>query len=139
MRIEKFECNNLLKFLMIKTPMGRIKLLFFLVLLTVSLKSQTVSVTEALKHEGEMVTVCAKVAGTYVTKGESKVIYLNLEKPYPNNPLTIVIFEKNAENFDYNPLEFLKNKNICVSGKITFYKDKPQIIATKQEQIKIQK
>lgn len=139
MRHQKFKCNKLLVILIMKAHVAKIKLFFICFLLSACLKAQTLSVNEALKHEGEIVTICAKVAGTYVTKGESKVIYLNLEKPYPNNPLTIVIFEKNADNFDYNPLEFLKNKNICVSGKITVYKDKPQIIAIKQEQIKIQK
>lgn len=103
------------------------------------INSQTVSVNDAHKYVDQNITVCAKVVETHVSKGESKVIYLNLDKPYPNNPFTIVIFEKSADNFSYNPLEFLKNKNICVTGKVTLYKNKPQIIANTQDQIKIQK
>ena len=118
------------------------KKLAFQILLTFisfTVHSQTFSATEAAQHEGETITVCGKVSGTHITKGDKKVIYINLDKPYPNNPFTIVIFEKSSENFDYNPLEFLKNKNICVSGKVSFYRDKPQIVANKQSQILIQK
>lgn len=112
---------------------------FVFVLFSFNFCAQTVTPTDAANYEGKTVTVCAKVMGTHITKGEKKVIYLNLEKAYPNNPFTVVIFESGADNFDYNPLEFLKNKNICVFGKISFYKDKPQIIVSKQSQITITK
>ncbi len=114
-------------------------LLFLIFVIATSFKAQTITVNEANKHLGETITVCAKVAGTYITKGKSKVIYLNLEKPYPDNVFTVVIFEKSADGFDYNPLEFLKNKQICVCAKITLYKDKPQMVVTNQEQISLVK
>lgn len=101
------------------------------------LQSQTVTVNEAANRIGEQLCVCAKVAGTHVTKGKSKVIYLNLEKPYPNSVFTVVIFEKSAENFDYNPIEFLKNKFVCVTGKVTSYQNKAQMVVNGQDQIRI--
>lgn len=112
-------------------------ILIFTCLLGACINAQTLTVNEATKHLGETITVCAKVAGTYITKGKSKVIYLNLEKPYPDNVFTVVIFEKSADEFAYNPLEFLKNKQICVCAKVSIYKDKPQMVVTKQEQIRV--
>lgn len=99
--------------------------------------AQTVPLDSIGKYEGETVTVCSKVMGTFVGKGEKKTTYLDFGKPYPNAVLRAVIFEGDLANFKYNPSEFLKNKNVCITGKVKLYKSKPEMIIENEEQIKI--
>ena len=86
---------------------------------------------------GKTVKVCDKVAGTFVTKGEKPVNYLNLGADYPNTKLTIVIFQKDLVNFPLKPSDHYKGQNVCVTGEIKQYKEKIEIIANKPEQIEI--
>jgi hypothetical protein len=113
--------------------------LFLALYVTIHGHSQTLTATQASSKPGQKITVCAKVVGTHVTKGKIKVIYLNLEKPYPNSPFTLVIFEKSADRFHYNPLDFLKNKFICASGIVSEFKGKSQMVVDSQEQIEVVK
>lgn len=100
--------------------------------------SQTVPLDSVQFYEGKTITVCSKVQGTFVTKGEKKTTYINFGKPYPNNTFTVVIFESDLPNFKYTPSEYLKDKQVCLTGKVEIYKGKPQIIVKKEEQIKIE-
>lgn len=86
---------------------------------------------------GKIVKVGDKVYGTHVTKGYKPVTYLNLGADYPNNKLTIVIFQKDLTNFPFTPFDHYKGMNVCVTGEVGTYKEKVQIIVYKQEQIEI--
>ncbi len=100
--------------------------------------SQTVPLDSVLNYQGKTITVCSKVQGTYVTKGDKKTTYINFGQPYPNSTFTVVIFEGDLPNFKYKPSEFLKDKNVCITGKVKIYKSKPEIIVNNEEQIKVQ-
>ena len=100
--------------------------------------SQTVPLDSVANYVGKTITVCSKVIGTYVSKGEKKNTYLNFGKPYPNSTFSVVIFDSDLPNFKYNPSEFLKDKNVCIIGNVKIYKEKSQIIVSKEEQIKIE-
>lgn len=89
-------------------------------------------------HVGETIKVCDKVAGTFVTKSDRPLTYLNLGADFPNAKLTIVIFQKDIVNFPMTPSDHYKGKNICITGKVSVYKDRLQIIANKPDQIEIQ-
>jgi hypothetical protein len=99
--------------------------------------SQTVPLDSVQFYVGKTITICSKVQSTFVTKGDKKTTYINFGKPYPNNTFTAVIFSSDSANFKYIPLEYLKEKNVCITGKVALYKDKPQIIVKKEEQITI--
>jgi len=89
-------------------------------------------------HIGQTIKVCDKVAGTFVTKSDKPVTYLNLGADYPNTKLTIVIFQKDLINFPLTPSDHYKGMNICITGELTIYKDRPQIIANRPDQITLQ-
>jgi hypothetical protein len=90
--------------------------------------AQTISTDSVANYIGKTVKVCDKVYGTHVSKGEKKVTSLNLGADYPSQKLTVVIFESDLSKFSYKPEIFLKDKNVCVKGKVMTYKEKPQII-----------
>jgi len=77
----------------------------------------------------------ASVSGTVAEVNKAQgLVRLNFEKAYPNQAFTAVIFARNTNSF--GNLDDLKGKKIQVSGKITEYRDRPQIILTNSVQLK---
>lgn len=105
-------------------------------LIGVAYSQQTVSCDSLRYFEGEIITVCNKVTGTFVTKGAEKTTFLNFGT-FPNQLFTVVIYEEDLKNFKYNPAEFLNGKNICVIGDVIMRDSGPEIIVEGEDQIQI--
>jgi len=86
-----------------------------------------IGVLDAAQHYNENVQCCAKVYGI---KAMDNLTLVNLGAAYPNQPLTIVL--RDAAR-DIGP--GLDSKNICVTGTVVSYKDKPEIVVTDPKQI----
>jgi hypothetical protein len=96
------------------------------------------SPSEAKEHFGENATVCGEVVSArYAASSKGQPTFLNLEKPYPNQIFTVVIWGSNRGKFK-TPEEDYKEKKICVTGKITAYDGLPEIIADDPKQIRIE-
>ena len=110
---------------------------FLLLFFTICSFSQTkvASLDSIVKYEGKEITVCNTVTTTHQSKGGKKVTYLNMGKPYPLHGFTVVIFEGDLKNFGYSPAVYLKNKMVCITGKVILYKGKPEIIVKQPGQI----
>lgn len=93
---------------------------------------KTISALEAKDNIGKIVIVKGFVADVYQS---DRVAYLNFVEKYPRNPFTAVIFPRSFEEFG-NLYEYM-GKNVAVTGRITTYKDKPQIILNDKTQIKV--
>ncbi|MFT7252244.1 MAG: hypothetical protein ACI9FW_002003 [Flavobacterium sp.] len=102
-----------------------------------SIFSQNVSIDSLHHYEGKKITVCAKVQGIFVSNKTKKTTFINFGSPYPKEKFIVVIFEKDLINFSYDVTTHLKNKTVCITGIVKMYKGKPEIIATKEEQIEI--
>ena len=77
----------------------------------------TLTATEAAKQVGSKVLVKAKVVGIHTAKNaKGKPTFIDLDVPFPNNPLSIIIFEQNIAKFA--PLETYKNKTILIEGLV---------------------
>lgn len=87
---------------------------------------------EAKEHIGAQATVKGTIAEVNV--GE-RIVRLNFEQPYPKNPFTAVIFPANTNKFP--EVEKLKGKTVEVSGKIAQYRERPQIVLTSTNQVKV--
>lgn len=99
--------------------------------------SQPVCSADSLRYyEGEVITVCSKVTSTFITKSENQTTFLNFGN-FPSQLFTVVIFKEDLKNFSYAPAEFLKDKNICITGDVRMYDTGPEIIVETEEQIKI--
>lgn len=91
-----------------------------------------ISAVEAANYIGKVVTVEGFVADVYKT---DKVAYLNFVEKFPKNPFSGVIF---AGKFDkFGDLNIYERKNVEITGRISVYKEKPQIILDSKDQIKI--
>lgn len=97
-----------------------------------------IKLSELEKNEGKRIKVCAVVAGTYYNvKSERKPTYLNLDKAYPNQSLTVLIDQKYRGQFPEAPEKYYLDKNICVTGKVEFYKNRPEIKVKGPNQIEV--
>lgn len=89
-----------------------------------------IGTAEVDKHYEEMVTVTGKVAQVTF---RPKVVFLNLDKPFPNSPFTAVIMKTNG----YGDLKSLENKNVEVTGKVKEFKEKPEIVIASTNDLKV--
>jgi DNA/RNA endonuclease YhcR with UshA esterase domain len=95
--------------------------------------AQTSSYTamEAAKHVGETATVTDRVDGVHQSgKGN---IFLNMGGKYPNQAFTAFIPSTSARQFS-QPQQY-EGRTVAVSGKITLYHGKPEIVVTSPSQI----
>ena len=99
---------------------------------------QQISTSEAKNHIGENATVCGSVVSTrYAASARGAPTFLNLDKPYPDQVFTIVIWGSDRGKFG-NPEESFRNKRVCVSGQISNFRGVPEIVAKAPGQIKLQ-
>jgi hypothetical protein len=104
----------------------------------VALPQKRLSPAEAKEHYGENATVCGDVVSArYAASSKGQPTFLNLDKAYPNQIFTVVIWGSNRSKFK-TPEEDYKDKRVCVSGKITAYDGLPEIIAEDPKQIRIE-
>ena len=118
-------------------------LFLFLVLAPFCVNAQSqvkkLTATEAKDHIGEQAMVCGKVASTrYAATTRGKPTFLNLDKPYPNQIFTVLIWGENRERFG-TPEETYRDKQVCVMGKITEYRGAPEIVVSDPHSIELQK
>jgi DNA/RNA endonuclease YhcR with UshA esterase domain len=94
---------------------------------------------EAKDHVGEKATVCGKVVSTrYAASSRGRPTFLNVDKPYPSQIFTVVIWGEDREKFG-EPEEKYRDKRVCVTGKIASYRGVPEVIASEPGQIEVQK
>ena len=95
--------------------------------------------TSAIQNVGKLRTVCGKVQSTYINSNTaSQRIYLNMGREYPNHTFTgLIWYSSNKDNFDGRPDKKYKKKDICISGVITTFNEKPQIQIDFENQIEL--
>jgi exonuclease VII large subunit len=91
-----------------------------------------ISAAEAEKHYQETVIVTGKVAQVSI---RPKLVYVNLDKRYPETPMYCVIFARATNQF--GDLKSLEGKQVEIKGRIEEYQDKAQIILNSSNQLKV--
>jgi DNA/RNA endonuclease YhcR with UshA esterase domain len=103
-----------------------------------ALAQKKLTAAEAKDHVGETATVCGNVVSTrYAASTKGQPTFLNLDKPYPNQVFTIVIWGSNRSKFGTPETDY-KSMRICVTGKITAYAGLPEIVVDEPKQIKLE-
>jgi len=112
-----------------------------LILLTFALATplgdaqKSITAEEAKSHIGEQQTVCGKVVSTrFANNSRGKPTFLNLDRPYPDQVFTIVIWGSDRSKFG-DPETTYRGHQICVAGRITDYRGVPEIVAQERSQI----
>src|SRR5215470_11859544 len=81
----------------------------------------SISAADASSHVGENVTICGVVASAnYAARSRAQPTFLNLDRPYPNQVFTAVIWGSDRAKFGA-PEASLQGKRICVTGVIQLY------------------
>jgi hypothetical protein len=63
---------------------------------------------------------------------------MNLDMPYPKQIFVIVIWGADRLKFG-RPEALYRDRNVCVTGKITSHRDTPAMVISTPSQIRIQK
>jgi len=91
---------------------------------------------QAKNHLGENATVCRVVVSTkYLESKRCSPTLLALDRSYPNQPFTIVVWGNDRPKFG-TPEVGYKDKRVCVTGTITDFRGTPEIVAKDPAQIK---
>ena len=88
--------------------------------------------TEAKANVGTNAIVTGKIAEVNIA---ATLVRLNFDNPFPKQTFTAVIFSDKTNLFP--EVDKLKDKTVEVSGKITAYRDRPQIILSNTNQLKV--
>ena len=93
---------------------------------------QKIGAAEADKHYDETMIVTGKVAQVSIRE---KLVYLNLDKPFPASQFSGVIFAKSTNQF--GDLKKLEGCQVEIKGKIAQYREKPQIVLDSTNQLTV--
>ena len=91
-----------------------------------------IGAVEADKYYDQEMIVTGKVAQVTIRPA---VTFLNLDKPFPNSPFTVVIFHGHSSF--YGDANALKGKSIEIRGKIKNFHDKPEIALDSMNQLTV--
>ncbi|HEX3797840.1 MAG TPA: S1/P1 nuclease [Verrucomicrobiae bacterium] len=91
-----------------------------------------IGTAEASHYYDETMVVTGKVVDVSI---RANVALLNLDKPYPDSPFTVAIFAESMDQF--GDLNRFKNHDVELSGTITEYHGKPEMILDSPSEIKI--
>lgn len=94
----------------------------------------TVSIKDVVNYVGKEVTLCDSV---YSARSLESLSLLNLGGAFPKEVITVVVFKADKAKFEKDPVALFENKRICVTGKVTLYKEKLQIVVNDPKQIKV--
>jgi len=92
--------------------------------------------TQAKYHIGQSATICGTVVSTRRTQ-KANAVYLNMDRNHPNQEFYATIWDYNGPNFHYDPVTYLLNKKVCVTGKVTMYNDIPRISVNNENEIEL--
>lgn len=99
---------------------------------------QSITADQAASNIGKKMTVCGKVVSTkFLSRSKGQPTLLNLDKPFPNQIFTVLIWGSDRNRFKESPEDMYNSKTICVTGLIKEFKGKPEVIVNDPEQIKI--
>lgn len=81
------------------------------------------------------------VCGTVVSSRNSKKghAWLNLDRHYPNDYASIMIYKDDLTNFTYNPVTSLRKQTICAEGEVRNIANRPVMMISQPHSISVDK
>lgn len=119
-----------------RTDMKLLTTALAVLLCSAAFNQTIIKLEDVPQHVGDSVTVCGKVySARYMDGAKNKPTFLNVGAAYPNQVLTVVIWDTVRQQFNGKPEALFANKEICITGRIELYNNKPQIVIDKPEKI----
>jgi hypothetical protein len=97
---------------------------------------ETVSAYNALYYGGEVMNVYGKVYETFYSRETDEYI-LYFGAYYPYHDFTVVVPGNIARRMSRWPENFFEHQHVMVTGLITTYDDKPEVVVKSTGQIRI--
>jgi|10_taG_2_1085330.scaffolds.fasta_scaffold02690_14 hypothetical protein len=72
---------------------------------------------------------------THMSEMNGSPYFINFGNAYPNNYLTILVWENDAHTMEINPLNTFGGSSICIKGVVRNYRSRPQIVLRSHDQI----
>ncbi|RYY70444.1 MAG: DNA/RNA non-specific endonuclease [Chitinophagaceae bacterium] len=86
--------------------------------------------------QNQEVFVCGTVVGARLSRAGN--VLINLDKQFPNQAFTVFVKKEDIVNFNYDLTEVLKNKVICVKGKVMNQGGTPTMYISNQNALSLQ-
>lgn len=91
-------------------------------------KSQTkIGIKDVANYIGKEVELCDSV---YSSRSLENLSLLNLGGAFPKELITVVVFKVDKAKFEKDPVDLFNHRRICITGTVTLYKEKLQIVVT---------
>ena len=88
-------------------------------------QAKTLTAAQAKIHVGENATVCGTISDRHIaTHSQGIPTFIDLEKPYPNQPFTVVVWARDKATIGTLP----STGQFCVTGQISLYHGGAQIV-----------
>ena len=114
--------------------------LFYLVLIYASANAQEIKIeaNKAAFHVGKTVMACGQLMET---KHLTNRHYLNLDNKYPNQSLTLLVWDKDYKWFEnrFGEIDSMVGSRFCARGKIEEYKNNLQIQVSNPQFLRLTK
>lgn len=104
---------------------------------TVRAQEVRVSAAEARDHVGTKVTVCGTVLSPRYLDQGSHLTFLNLDRAYPEQIFTAVIFPSVRAQFRSPPEVAFADRRVCITGLVTLFRAAPQIVVAAPADVKL--
>ena len=100
--------------------------------------ANTIEASKAPFHAGETLLVCGQAVE--VKKLTNRTV-INFDKPYPNQPLAVIIWNSDTTLFEkkFGRLTELEGEKVCAYGEIANYKGNLQVIVKKDSYLRLMK
>lgn len=99
-------------------------------------KIHTISAYDAIAYVGEIARVYGEVSEVYYSR-ETRQYYLYVGGPHPYNDFTVILDSRDARRFSFDPIRFFTNRHISVTGLISTFDGKPEILVKKRKQVNV--
>jgi len=95
---------------------------------------ETVSAYDAIYYVGDIARVFGKVHEVYYAY-ENDEYYLYFGAPYPYQDFSAIVPGWVAREFSRRPLRWFQNRHVAITGLVTVYEGKPEILVKRPSQI----
>jgi len=105
----------------------------------VAQKPVEVSTQQAASVKGKQATVCGEVASVKLAiRTGGAPTFINFDKPNPDQTFTALIWGIDRPKFPAPPEStFTAGKRVCVTGTVTDFKGKPEIVVHNPDEIRV--